>query len=64
MLPTFASPEDASEQLKWWIENDVQREAAARQAQARHRRPGFHRVPWRLCRDGSGAESGCGTLRE
>ena len=32
MLPTFASPEDASEQLKWWIENDVQREEAARQA--------------------------------
>ena len=32
MLPTFASPEDASEQLRWWLANPVEREEAARRA--------------------------------
>lgn len=32
MLPTFASPEDASEQLRWWLANSVEREEAARRA--------------------------------
>lgn len=32
MLPTFASPEDASEQLRWWLEHDAERDEAARQA--------------------------------
>jgi len=34
MLPTFASPEDASEQLRWWLWNDAEREAAAEKARA------------------------------
>lgn len=34
MLPTFASPEDASEQLKWWIKHDDERNEIARQARA------------------------------
>lgn len=29
MLPTFASPEDASEQLRWWLKNDGERERVA-----------------------------------
>jgi spore maturation protein CgeB len=29
MLPTFASPEDAGEQLRWWLAHDAEREAAA-----------------------------------
>lgn len=29
MLPAFASPEDASEQLRWWLAHDTQRELAA-----------------------------------
>jgi spore maturation protein CgeB len=32
MLPTFASPEDAAEQLKWWLAHDAERELAAAQA--------------------------------
>jgi spore maturation protein CgeB len=32
MLPTFATPEDASEQLRWWLSRDGFREEAARQA--------------------------------
>lgn len=34
MLPVFSSPQDASEQLRWWLGHDVQREEAARQARA------------------------------
>jgi hypothetical protein len=34
MLPTFATPEDASEQLRWWLCHDGFREEAARQARA------------------------------
>jgi len=34
MLPTFSSPEDASDQLKWWLEHDGFRGEAARQARA------------------------------
>lgn len=34
MLPTFTGPQDASEQLRWWLAHDDQREAAARKAQA------------------------------
>ena len=34
MLPTFDGPEDASEQLRWWLAHDSQREAAATQARA------------------------------
>lgn len=34
MLPTFATPEDASDQLKWWLGKDGLREEAARQARA------------------------------
>lgn len=33
MLPTFASPEDASDQLRWWIVHDQERDKAGRQAQ-------------------------------
>ena len=29
MLPTFAGPEDAGEQLRWWLEHDQAREQAA-----------------------------------
>lgn len=32
MLPSFADPEDASEQLRWWLEHDRERNAAARDA--------------------------------
>lgn len=32
MLPTFATPEDASEQLRWWLAHEGFREEAARQA--------------------------------
>jgi spore maturation protein CgeB len=32
MLPTFATPEDASEQLRWYLGHDGEREAAARKA--------------------------------
>ena len=34
MLPTFAGPEDASEQLRWWLEHEAEREKAAAEAQA------------------------------
>jgi spore maturation protein CgeB len=34
MLPTFASPEDASEQLRWWLSHDAERAEAARLARA------------------------------
>jgi spore maturation protein CgeB len=34
MLPTFASPEDASEQLRWWLDHDQEREAASEKARA------------------------------
>lgn len=34
MLPTFTTPEDASDQLKWWLGKDGFREEAARQARA------------------------------
>lgn len=34
MLPTFASPEDAAEQLQWWLHHDEQREMAALEARA------------------------------
>lgn len=34
MLPTFASPEDAAEQLRWWLAHDTEREQAASQARA------------------------------
>lgn len=33
MLPTFASPEDASEQLRYWLSHDREREKVAGQAQ-------------------------------
>ena len=32
MLPTFASPEDASEQLRWWLAHEDERETAAEKA--------------------------------
>jgi hypothetical protein len=32
MLPTFTSPEDASDQLRWWLKNKEKREEAGRQA--------------------------------
>lgn len=32
MLPTFTGPEEASEQLRWWLSHDSQREAAAEKA--------------------------------
>jgi hypothetical protein len=32
MLPTFGSPEEAGEQLRWWLAHDDDREAAARKA--------------------------------
>jgi spore maturation protein CgeB len=34
MLPTFATPEDAGEQLRWWLDHDTQREQAAQAARA------------------------------
>jgi spore maturation protein CgeB len=34
MLPTFDSPGDASEKLRWWLKHDAEREAAAQQARA------------------------------
>lgn len=34
MLPTFASAEDAAEQLKWWLAHDAEREEAAMKARA------------------------------
>jgi hypothetical protein len=34
MLPTFTSPLDASEQLKWWLKNEDKRAEAARLARA------------------------------
>ncbi len=39
MLPTFVSPEDAAEQLRWWLAHDTDREEAALKARAavRHR---------------------------
>jgi hypothetical protein len=32
MLPTFASPEDASEQLRYWLAHDDERQALAGKA--------------------------------
>ena len=32
MLPTFTGPEDASEQLRWWLAREPERQAAARMA--------------------------------
>lgn len=32
MLPTFTSPGDASDQLRWWLAHDVEREALASKA--------------------------------
>lgn len=32
MLPTFASPEEASEQLRWWLTHEDERAAVARKA--------------------------------
>lgn len=32
MLPVFDGPDDASDQLRWWLAHDLQREAAARKA--------------------------------
>jgi spore maturation protein CgeB len=39
MLPSFASAEDAAEQLQWWLKRDDEREKGAREARAaiRHR---------------------------
>ncbi len=39
MLPAFDSPEDAAEQLQWWVKNEDAREKAAKEARAavRHR---------------------------
>jgi hypothetical protein len=34
MLPTFTSPEDASEQLRYWLKHDVERAKIARAARA------------------------------
>jgi hypothetical protein len=34
MLPTFASPQDATEQLRWWLKHDDERAEIARQARA------------------------------
>jgi hypothetical protein len=34
MLPTFESPEEASDLLRWWLAHDDQREAAAQKARA------------------------------
>jgi hypothetical protein len=34
MLPTFAGPEDAGEQLRWWLDHPADRVEAARQARA------------------------------
>jgi glycosyltransferase involved in cell wall biosynthesis len=35
VLPSFSSPEEASEQLHWWVKNDALREHRAQQARAR-----------------------------
>jgi hypothetical protein len=37
MLPAVASPEDAAEQLRWWLDHDIERGIAAIQARARIR---------------------------
>lgn len=34
MLPTFATPEDAADQLQWWAHHDKERDEAARAARA------------------------------
>ena len=34
MLPTFAGPEDAAEQVQWWVHHDAEREEAAMAARA------------------------------
>lgn len=34
MLPTFATPEDASEQLRWWLKHEAERDEIARKARA------------------------------
>jgi hypothetical protein len=34
MLPSFAGPEDAAEQLRWWLAHDSERESAAKAARA------------------------------
>lgn len=34
MLPTFASPEDAAEQIQWWVHHDMERQDAAMSARA------------------------------
>jgi hypothetical protein len=34
MLPRFSSPEDANEQLRWWLKHDDERDDIARQARA------------------------------
>jgi hypothetical protein len=50
MLPTFAGPEDAAEQLRWWLGHDDQRRDAATKArEAIHDRT-FHHHAARLLR--------------
>ena len=34
MLPTFSTPEEAAEQLQWWVHHDAEREEAAMAARA------------------------------
>lgn len=34
MLPTFTSPEDAAEQMRWWLAHDTEREEVAMKARA------------------------------
>jgi spore maturation protein CgeB len=42
MLPTFASPGDASEQLRWWLSHEDEREAVARKAREAVAERTFH----------------------
>jgi hypothetical protein len=32
MLPTFATPEDAGEELRWWLAHDTERDRVAARA--------------------------------
>jgi len=50
MLPVFTSPEDASEQLRWWLDHDSQREAAADKARSAIADRTFHNNARRLMR--------------
>lgn len=50
MLPTFDGPDDASEQLRWWLRHDTQRQAAATKAREAIADRTFHNHAAKLLR--------------